>query len=560
MTRKPAAVLKRLEELKRSFGTSEAREKIECLAALDKATLKNAAEVERLHEVLCFMRAYPDNAATVATTARMLKTFERRQDLLRFRSELTSSGIAGTSIYFSFYWLTACWLLQKWPHAISINWPEFENKDKLYDYWQLLLPYSDSLALEGHHFSPREWIDRLKAPGETDAHFLIHRFRSWRIDHATKEQLYEDLDVPICLSPGRGTPSRTASAFKRSPIVYRHADKAVASVPQNDILRQNPLATARQSPRAGTQLIDLARVQMVTRSRDLFAFSNADKNDVQVIDYPDGLQFISYGLLPRRRMLLESMYVYLILNNGIPIGYTQAYALFHSAEVNFTIFDTFRGMDTSLVFNRTLAMIRHLLQCDSFIINTQQLGEGNSEALKTGAFWFYYKHGFRPRDAQARRVLRRELAAKKIDPAHRSSVATLRALGRDDIVLSLAKPREVLINSLRTENIGLACSEFLAHHFGSNREAAIRHCAKEAAQLLSLPSLRQLPPTEREMWAHWAPLVLTLPGIQRWGTASKAALIEVIKAKGGAPESDYLRLFDKHRPLQKGLLKLADQI
>ena len=101
-------------------------------------------------------------------------------------------------------------------------------------------------------------------------------------------------------------------------------------------------------------------------NRDLCAFTHADKSDVQLIDYGDGLRFVSFGIVPEQRMLVESLYVLLILKNGVPVGYTQAHTLFRSAEVNFNIFDSFRGMEVSYILSSTLAMIRHLFDCDTF--------------------------------------------------------------------------------------------------------------------------------------------------------------------------------------------------
>ncbi|MGH8458006.1 MAG: hypothetical protein ACRESV_01540, partial [Nevskiales bacterium] len=57
-----------------------------------------------------------------------------------------------------------------------------------------------------------------------------------------------------------------------------------------------------------------------------------------------------------------------------------------------------------------------------------QLGKDNEEGIASGAWWFYYKLGFRPRAAQARGILRRELARMKARSKHRSSARTLRKL------------------------------------------------------------------------------------------------------------------------------------
>jgi len=50
-----------------------------------------------------------------------------------------------------------------------------------------------------------------------------------------------------------------------------------------------------------------------------------------------------------------------------------------------------------------------------------------------------------------------------------------------------------------------------------------------------------------------------LPGISGWRPEQKHALVKVVRAKGGRRESDFVTLFDKHRRLQRAILKLAEQ-
>src|SRR5260221_8761885 len=49
------------------------------------------------------------------------------------------------------------------------------------------------------------------------------------------------------------------------------------------------------------------------------------------------------------RSLLESVYGFLTLKNGVPMGYVLTSALYHSAEVAFNVFDTFRGAEAGPV-------------------------------------------------------------------------------------------------------------------------------------------------------------------------------------------------------------------
>ena len=122
---------------------------------------------------------------------------------------------------------------------------------------------------------------------------------------------------------------------------------------------------------------------------------------MRVVEWDDGLQFACLGVLPERRFLLEAVYAFLTLRNGVPIGYALSSALFGSSEVAYNVFETFRGGEAAHVYARLLATVRTLFGSDTFAIYPYQLGHENDEGLASGAWWFYYKLGFRPRETVA---------------------------------------------------------------------------------------------------------------------------------------------------------------
>lgn len=552
----PTTALRRLQRLKNSFDLEAASNKLRLLQILEKAQLRSASQVIRLHDLLCFMQAYPEDEALLIKVERMLGNFGNRQDLKHHHQLLSDTGLVGTVIHYRFYWPTARWLFERWPRSISINWSEWDNLHELDELWPLLLSYPATEALEGLSLSPQQWIKTLKRPEETDAAFLIRHFIRWRVEDSVREKLYDDLDIPLVLAPGIGTPSRTYSRHKPSRMVFGLTPWQM-DVPIPKLVESAPLSVHSASEGEGKKLIDLARIQMITRGRDLYAFMNSDPKDVRIVSYDGGLQFVCYGLLPERRSLLEAIYVFLILRNGVPIGYTQAATLLRSAEINFNIFDVFRGIEASRIFMRTLAMVHHLFHSDAFVVNTQQLGEGNPEALKSGAFWFYYKHGFRPQDSKIRRILRSELARKRKNPAYRSTISTLKQLAGGELTLFLGKPRKVLVNTLPTENVGLMAAKMMEAHASTARSNGAQRCMSLATSLLGYQPGRRLPRASHIAWERWSPIVLALPGLAKWSPANRRALIEVINAKGGRRESDFVILFDQLKPLQTALLMLS---
>lgn len=549
--------LRELEGLRGDYGPEIARRRLELLGRLEPARLHSARQVRRLHEILAFLRAYPDDAAVLARVERMLAAFADRTDLGRFRDHLVNSGIAGTDIYFRFYRVVASWLARRWGEHLTIDWPEFEHRDRLIENLDLLLPYSETVALDAVGLSAREWLEELRGPEETDAVFLIRRFDELDAGELVRERLYEQLDVPLRLAAGADTPSRTRARYGRPRVVFQSQPLSRRRPSLRREMDRPPLSVRLLSLRQGRRIIELARAAMVTRSRDLDAFADADPRDVRMIDCERGLQFACIGARPARRLMLEGRYGLLTLKNGVPVGYALATCLFGSAEIAYNIFDTFRGAEAAPVFGRLLATVRHCFGCDVFAIDPYQLGYGNREGLASGAWWFYYKLGFRPRDPGVRAILRGELARMQADPTHRSSIATLQKLAAAYVYLYRDRQRRDVVGRLPLDEIGLRVSRYLAERCGADREAGLRACAREAADHLGLDGRWRFNRGQRLAWERWSPLVCLLVGVGRWSDADKRSLIEVVRAKGGRRESEYVRRFDAHARLRSALLELG---
>jgi hypothetical protein len=62
---------------------------------------------------------------------------------------------------------------------------------------------------------------------------------------------------------------------------------------------------------------------------------------------------------------------------------------------------------------------------------------------------------------------------------------------------------------------------------------------------------------ERVAWARWAPLLLLVRGVEGWTARERSAAVAAVRAKGGRRESDFVRLFDAHRKLRAGVLRIA---
>ena len=555
----PSTLLNRLEKVQDDYSASSATTKLELLTQLERRRLSNAQQVYRLHEALSFLYAYPDNRRTRSQVGRMLKSFSQRSDLKRFADELADTGIEGSATNYSFCWTTALWLATNWPKSLTIDWDEFENEGKLWSVLYALLPFTESLALDEADLDTRSLVDLLKKENESDATFLIRSFAR-SLGHAdTREIVYEDLDLPCILSPGPSTPSRTDARYKPSPVVYQSGPLDRRRPDLKKAILEPPLAVRPVDAVEGRALIDMARSAMVARSRDLYAFEYGDENDVRLFDFEDGLQFAAIGLQPAYRLMLESVYAFLTLKNGIPIGYVLTRSYFNSSEVAYNVFETYRGGEAARVYGQVLSMTHRLFGADVFTAEPYQLGHDNEEGLASGAWWFYYKLGFRPLDPHIKRLVRKELARMRRNPEYRSSEPTLNELSAKNMFFFLGKTRRDIRGVIPLDKIAVAVSRYLGQRFGSDRDVAMETCEREAARVLGLRSFRGYSADERMAFRRWSPLILALPGVSRWSKDDKRALSRVARAKGGHRESEYLQLFDSHEKLRQALLQLARQ-
>ena len=544
------AALRALERARDDYGAGAGERKLALLAVLARAPLRTAGEVRRLHEALCFLRAYPDDARVLAAVERMLDRFDRRADLRAHRGMLAHSGIAGTTTWYPFFWPTARWLAARWPTLLRFDRSDAEAQASLARALPLLVTPHEAAALRETKLAGYAAVDRLRWRGETDATFLVRRVAALAGDDFTREAFYDAINPSCELLAAGDTPARTREKFAPAPVAFRSTPLRRGRPDLRAEMARPPLSVRRLPAAEGARLVDLARGAMVGRSRDLDAFAYGNRRDTWLVDDGGGLAFGLVGMVAERRAPLAAIYGGLTLSNGVPIGYLQADLAGRSAAVSFNTFETFRGGEAAFAFGRLLAVLRHVCGVDAFSIEPYQLGEGNDEGIDSGAWWFYFKLGFRPRAAAACELAAAEVSRMKRQPAYRSPPSTLRRLAAHHVFFDFDRRRRTPLPPLAS--IGLRVARLLATR-GGDRDAARADVAAEAARALGLRSLHELRGDERRVFADFSPLVL-LAGASRWQPDERRSLLALIRARAADSELDYAHRLAAHAPLRRALL------
>ena len=547
-----ARALAALELHRDEYTPDAAARKLVALHALARSRLRSADQVRRLHEVLCFLRAWPDNAAVLHEVERLLAGFERRADLRAHREALAFSGIAGTVIWFPFFYPTARWIAQRWPDALRLDRNDAAADESIGKLLPALVTPLEAHALREAHLSGYAALDRLRG-GSTDATFLVEQVAALPGSDETREALY-DLINPSCeLHPAAGTPSRTDAHYPRAPFYWQTTPLRRGRPDLRAELQRLPRTLRRATRAEGEKVVTLAHGAMITRQRDLDTIAHGNAGDVWLADDGEGLAFALIGMVPERRAALPALYGGLTLKNGVPIGYWQADFLGRSAAVSFNTFETFRGGESAHAFARLLATLRAFSGVTSFSIEPYQLGVGNDEGIESGAWWFYFKLGFRPRAHAAVQLAAAELQRQRARPRHRSTPQTLRMLAAHHLHYDLdpQHPAPLLLPA----RIGLRVGDHVAS-LANDRAVALERALAEARQRCGLAAPDGFTRHERTAWRGLAPLIAALP-MTRWTSKERAALVELARAKGAASERGYAQRLGAHLRLEESLARLS---
>ena len=186
--------------------------------------------------------------------------------------------------------------------------------------------------------------------------------------------------------------------------------------------------TRRLSYGRARRVVRTIRAASASRYRELYGFQHPDEHHVYHADLGRGVDLYFFGVPPEKRLPLRAYHSGMFFKNGVPMGYVETLSLFERCEVGFNLFYTFRDGETAWLYAHLLKFLREQLGVTCFSIDPYQIGYENQEAIESGAFWFYYKLGFRPGSAENARMAAREVEKIAERPAYRTSAAILRRL------------------------------------------------------------------------------------------------------------------------------------
>ncbi len=555
--------LSRLEDLRYCFGRGDRVRVLGLLDVLGKGYFPDAQTLIRFHEALMFLRAFPQGPGVVRKTEQLLNGFHKRVEALRKTgADLTPldplevSGIAGTQMCDTISFDLARWLVRHMPGKVTVDWDEWDEGRAMGEILPRLLPLVEDDALVEADTPWRRWIESAHGRKVASAEWLVRRFESLPLSAQAKAELYDSLRVPLRWDLGNSRVTRTRNLVPVRKVFY-HSGPLISrsEVSLADELATKPPALHRLSRRQGEQIIDKIREVMLVRYRELYGTTLGDPASVVRADIGRGTSIYLWNLPRERHLPLRAYVAGLTLKNGVPINYIEAIGLCEWMEVGFNTFYTFRGGEAGWIFAQVLRCLCHLMGATCVSMYPYQLGHDNEEALKSGAFWFYRKLGFRPGRADLRKLVEREEKKIAADSSYRTSIRTLKRLAQSHAFYELPGSQVGAWDRFSTRNIGLKVNTHMAREFGGDSGAMRKRSTRALEQALGVRT-NSWSLMEKAAFENFA-LVLSNEALSGWTAKEKGRMVAIIRAKSKPNEMHYLHLTQQHQRLRQALIKLG---
>ena len=548
-------MVRRLFGLRADFTAGQ--QKVELIQRILARPPRRLADVTRLHDTLLFLCAFPDSPAVRRAATAACGRFHRIANAFtgaRYRAEDT--GMVGTITRDACVFPIAEWLHRAFAGEVDIDWREIGDTTTIDALLRPVLQRAEEDAFDSGELSTREWFAlRGGASGETDLGLLLRGTPAGTRARKSFAAMYDAAAVPLRWRIGNSAGAATHNVLATARPVHRRSMRPAPPDPVRFIASATR-AIELLSPRRAARVIHVARAALASRGREVHAMTYANPSEVYLADLGEGASLAVFGVVPEYRMSLEANYGYLMLSNGVPIGYGGVTPLFRQANTGLNIFPSFRGGEAAYLWAATLRAFQSLFGVRRFVVNGYQVGHGNREAIKSGAFWFYYRLGFRPADPGVRALARREYAHIRVRET-RSGASTLQKLADGDLWLDLPGYRRRdyfdeawLIESSRRATAALTDEGRLA------QDGAAGAISTRLAHGLRARQMASWPAAEQRAFQRLAPVCALLPAMARWSAASRTAVVRLMRAKGLPQEREFVLLARRDPRFFPGLIRL----
>lgn len=513
------------------------------IRSLTTPRLGGPGSVRRYHDDLLFTAAYPPSAELADHVDRELRRVaEHVADVTaRTPEAYENSGIAGSLVCSSFSLELNRWLVERCGGDVSL-YAEGLDESMIVDTLDHLLDPVEYEMLHSGRTEWEYWSSTMTGQGE-DPH-RIHRWIVRMADRlpgstALREYVFSRFGLQtLWYSPADELSITTG----RAPCArhHIHTDGLQRYVDLHQRMTSPPPRSISLRPAERKHLIELSRGSLAHLTRETDPSTYAHAGEVLYYDMGRGMTIGLFPMIPDMKMSVQSYVGFMAFKNGIPMAYGGAWLLFGESGFGVNILPPFRGGESALIVSDLLRLYHHVFHVTSFTVDPYQIGYDNPDGIASGAFWFYYRLGFRPTQRALAAVASREWEKINSDPAYRTPHEVLEELSESIMRWNVRGHKR--LKPITADRLSDVVTRWVTLHHDGDRQGAL---ADTMARIRELTDLRL---SSRHPISHIAVLLAACGYLE---TVSKGELRRFVRdyAVKRHDERQYVRASQKYTAL-----------
>ncbi|MBK7881763.1 MAG: hypothetical protein IPJ83_14560 [Saprospiraceae bacterium] len=463
----------------------------------ENAIKLNAENVIAYHDFLMFILAHPNHLKTSTWASGELKKIS--QWCKRFGNKhqdiLDNSGLPYSKIYSYFSYALICWLKENKIDVDLDNYPEdaYTLNEAL---WLCLPAYERDIVQQ--ELNNTQLLSALKIKPDQYLNFLLGQFSKLDQQAAIRDYLFERQKLVIRLT----LDLKVSRSYNKIKFEKTYLQKDWIKKIQTEEWVKIPVILDRKLSQKDKQaIITSSRIKLALLQRETDPVSYMDPRSIRYFALERGTSIALFTMQTEKQLYPESYVGYTLYKNGYPAAYGGAWIFGKHALIGVNIFEWFRGGESTFFFNQLLRVYHQVFGVLHFEVEPYQYGKDNPEGIESGAFWFYYRMGFRPVKRSLYLLAAREWEKIKQDKAYRTKPPTLKKFTECNVRLSLIKEKIFSGNLLKKQ-----ITKMIVHKFGGDRRKAELVCLEwlklNMNENISTEKKNSIPMTELALMCH----------------------------------------------------------
>ncbi len=510
--------------------------------------LRSPKALREWHDLLLFLLAHPANAEEhrLATTelerlSALAKQMVGSSETLRYA--LINTGIDGAPLQSTYSLRLVRWMLARWEHRVELFLVE-AGLDELRELLRLLLPPVEHETVDQPYDDAYQLLETVYGGSRhTQLLRLVQSLDALGCDDRQRELLFARMQVYVKVE---GVAEGCGTTFARGPMgpVFHHATGLQRSVDLKATLNDPLPKPVRLNVAEQHELIDTARAVLAMLHRETDPVTHAGA--VELFDMGRGLRIALFSLDMDHRLPFDSYVGFMAFKNGVPLAYGGAWIFPGRSKVGINIFAALRGGESAWFFAQLLRLYRQRYGVDRFEAENYQLGHHNPDGLKSGAYWFYYRLGFRPVGRKDQLIAAREFEKLGAGRGYRVPMAVLKHLVEHGLELVIAESTRAVVD---TAALTTVVQRHVVEQHDGDRQEAMRKAMERLGAVLPFGDLANWSPNERTALSLWALPLDLIPDLDTWSTRDRQRVVAAIKAKGARTETRHQERLNEFRSL-----------